>query len=348
MQPLSASRFAFDPEKVELILRQHIIGQDETIVRFRQQLNIIKAGLFDDRKPLLSTLFLGRTGVGKTEFVRTVAKAIHGNTNAFCRIDMNTLSQSHYSAAITGAPPGYVGSKENISLFDDDLINGTSTRPGIVLFDEIEKASTDVVLSLMNILDNGKLTLSSGNKTLKFHNCLIFMTSNLGARTINKGILSRIKHSLLGEKNSPYLEAMERHFDPEFINRIGSVCCFNTLSENHLPAIIKGLEQDLNLRLRSQNIVITLDDSVSAHLCSQGFNTQYGARAIERQFSNLVLEPLAKALLNTDSSAPRSLLGTMNNESKDERIIFIPNNKNTLPQPCKPVAVRPLQEKNNG
>lgn len=343
MQPLSASRFAFAPEEVELTLRQHIIGQDDTITRFRQQLNIIKAGLFDDRRPLLSTLFLGRTGVGKTEFVRTVAKAIHGNSEAFCRIDMNTLSQNHYSAAITGAPPGYVGSKENISLFDDELINGTSTRPGIVLFDEIEKASTDVVRSLMNILDNGKLTLSSGQKTLKFNNCLIFMTSNLGA-TSNKGIFTLLKSKLIGPNASSFIHALERHFDPEFINRIGSICCFNTLSNEQLPNIVMGLEDDLNRRLRSQNIHIALDDSTRAYLCRHGFNTQYGARDIQRQFARLVLEPLAIKLLSLDSTSPRSLLGTL----KNNQITFIPNEINTLSTKCKPVAVRPSQEKYNG
>lgn len=343
MQPLSASRFAFSPEEVEHTLRQRIIGQDETITHFRRQLNVIKAGLFDDRRPLLSALFLGATGVGKTEFVRTVAKAIHGHTDAFCRIDMNTLSQNHYSAAITGAPPGYVGSKENISLFDDDLINGTSTRPGIVLFDEIEKSSTDVVRSLMNILDNGKLTLSSGQKTLKFNNCLVFMTSNLGA-TAKNDFFTSLKNRVKKSNKPLFIRAVEQHFDPEFINRIGSICCFNALNNNQLPKIVIGLEDDLNRRLRSQGIHISLDDSARTYISRQGFKSKYGARDIQRQFTRLVLEPLANELLNLEATDNRSLLGTF----KNNQITFIPNEILALSTTCKTVADRPSQEKYNG
>src|SRR5690606_32324507 len=125
------------------------------------------------------SLLLGPTGVGKTEVVRLIAEAIHGQPDAFCRIDMNTLAQEHYAAALTGAPPGYVGSKEGTTLFDAEAIAGTFSRPGIVLFDELEKASTEVLRSLLNVLDSGRLTLSGGGRTLDFRNCLIFMTSNV-------------------------------------------------------------------------------------------------------------------------------------------------------------------------
>ena len=340
-QPLCTSRFVFDPSEIEGALRARIIGQDETIARFKRQLSVVKAGLQDDRKPLLSTLFLGSTGVGKTEFVRTVAKAIHGNSEAFCRIDMNTLSQSHYSAAITGAPPGYVGSKENYSLFNEDHIAGTSTRPGIVLFDEIEKASAEVVRSLMNILDSGSLTLASGQKTLKFNNTLIFMTSNIGASK-TKTFVSKARQSFSQKsRKATFIRALERHFDPEFINRIGSVNCFNDLSMTSIPDIIENLEAELNQRLKVRNIAIELDSSARTLVCSAGFNKRYGARDIQRQFQAFVLEPLAQFLLSTEEDQCRFIFGT----ATANKITFQPTLLNEFSRTSKPVASRPSQEK---
>ncbi len=155
-----ASRFTFDPDAVVELLKRRIAGQRPVIEALGAQLRVVKADLCEAGRPLYVTLFVGDTGVGKTEIVRLLAGAIHGSPDSFCRIDMNTLSQSHYSAAITGAPPGYVGSKEGITLFNEELIAGNYGRPGIVLFDEIEKASNDVSRSLMNILDAGKLKLA--------------------------------------------------------------------------------------------------------------------------------------------------------------------------------------------
>jgi ATP-dependent Clp protease ATP-binding subunit ClpA len=125
---------------------------------------------------------MGPTGVGKTETVRILAEAILGSADQLCRIDMNTLSQAHYSSAITGAPPGYVGSKENHSLLQAEKIEGSYSRPGIVLFDEIEKASQEVLRSLLNIMDSGVLHLPSGTKEISFRNTMVFMTSNVGAK----------------------------------------------------------------------------------------------------------------------------------------------------------------------
>ena len=137
--PVRASRFRFEPEAVMARLRENIVGQDEALAAMESMLVRVKADIGEENRPLAVHLFLGPTGVGKTETVRLIAEAIHGNRDGLCRIDMNTLAQEHYAAALTGAPPGYVGSKEGHSLFDLDKVQGSFSKPGIVLFDEIEK-----------------------------------------------------------------------------------------------------------------------------------------------------------------------------------------------------------------
>lgn len=165
---LLTSRFAFNPAQVMALLRSRIVGQEHVMRVVEALLNVVKVDIGERERPLTVNLFMGPTGVGKTEIVRLLALAIHGRADAFCRIDMHTLAQEHYSAALTGAPPGYVGSKEGVSLFNSELIQGTYSRPGIVLFDELEKASKEVVRSLLGILENGQLTLAGGSRTLDF------------------------------------------------------------------------------------------------------------------------------------------------------------------------------------
>ncbi len=289
---VAPSRFAFNPSDVATSLRAHIRGQDEVINRLEDQLNVIASGLYDERRPLLSALFIGATGTGKTETVRQLAKAIHGRTDAFCRIDMNTLSQAHYSAAITGAPPGYVGSKENLSLFDDDLLCGTSTRPGIVLFDEIEKADTSVVRALMNVLDNGVLKLASGQKSLSFHNTLVFMTRNVGSRQADRlGWLEQLPGM---NRPAVYKRALLRHFDTEFINRIGIVEYFSALPSTALPGLVEQLESGLNERLKKQQLSIAMDSHARLFIAQHADTKRYGARALERAFRDHVITGVAR------------------------------------------------------
>lgn len=302
------SRFAFDPSDIETELNRQIIGQDEVIASLCRQLMVIKAGLHDSNRPLCVTLLVGNTGVGKTELVRCLAQLIHGNKQSFCRIDMNTLSQSHYSAAITGAPPGYVGSKENVTLIDAETVQGSSTRPGIVLFDEIEKASSEVTRSLMNILDNGILNLASGNKQLSFRNSLVFMTSNLGANTqwsaFRELIYSR-------NKQQRHLDAIRHHFDPEFINRIDRIEIMQPLKQQHARHIVQLEVDRLNAMLVKKHIVIELDDAAVRFLAEQGFDAQFGARAMKRAVRDHLLVPLSELLVvgTLPSEGDKRLLG---------------------------------------
>lgn len=308
--PALYSRFAFDPAQLQQQLESQLVGQSQVIRSLRRQLDVLKAGLSDGRRPLLTALFLGDTGVGKTEMVRRIAEAIHGDANRFCRIDMNTLSQSHYSAAITGAPPGYVGSKDNLTLLNEELINGSSTRPGIVLFDEIEKASPEVVRSLMNILDNGELTLASGQKALNFRNTLVFMTSNIGSRQWQqhrlRPWLPQAWQTRLQQRVQQ--QALESHFDAEFLNRIHCIERFANLSNEHLPQVVITLLDELNQRLNKHQLTLLLDDACLFWLSRSGFDQQYGARAIQRLFQRQVVAPLASYLLTLpQSQQPRQL-----------------------------------------
>ena len=259
-------RFHFEPQHVMARLRERIIGQDTALLEIEKMLHVVKADFSNPDRPLAVTLMLGPTGVGKTETVRLIAEAIYGHADAFCRIDMNTLAQAHYAAALTGAPPGYVGSKEGHSLFDESAIAGSHTRPGIMLFDELEKASNEVLRGLMNVLDTGRLTLTAGTKTLDFRNCMIFMTSNVGAHAaqqyLDKLQLLPEKLQKLCLKRIPtqriIQKVMQAQFDPEFINRIDRVLHYQAVTTQALPQLVDLELLKLNQRLKHQQRHIML------------------------------------------------------------------------------------------
>lgn len=302
---IGKSRFHFEPLQVMQFLRQHMIGQDVALNEIEKMLHVVKADFSNPERPLSVTLMLGPTGVGKTETVRLISEGIYGRSDAFCRIDMNTLAQEHYAAAITGAPPGYVGSKEGHSLFDETAIAGSHTRPGIVLFDELEKASIEVLQGLMNILDTGKLTLVAGTKTIDFRNCMIFMTSNVGAQAtqqyLNKLNLLPQKLQDICLKRIPTQsiieKVMQRKFDPEFLNRIDRTLHYQPVQEDALPKLVEIELHKLNQRLQHQKRQITLTNTAKAHFY-QGHDIRYGARHLARKMRTELEPILAVYFLN--------------------------------------------------
>ncbi|MBW4934987.1 AAA family ATPase [Marinobacter sp. F4206] len=301
--PVRVSRFRFEPEAVMARLRDNIVGQDDALAAMEAMLVRVKADIGEDNRPLAVHLFLGPTGVGKTETVRLIAEAIHGSRDSLCRIDMNTLAQEHYAAALTGAPPGYVGSKEGHSLFNLDKVQGSFSKPGIVLFDEIEKASKEVVRTLLNVLDTGRLVFPSGNREIDFRNTLIFMTSNAGAldAEAHQYRYQRGWRRWLGLSpgNGEGIRdaALRRHFDPEFLNRIDQILTFNPLTENWLEALLDIELAGLNRRLSKKHAELSLSPELRTELC-RGYDARYGARELLRVFRQRLEPALARALLD--------------------------------------------------
>ena len=296
------SRFRFDPDQAIALLKTRIIGQADMHDSIADMLHVVKADFGSRDRPLAVFLFVGSTGVGKTETVRVLAEAILGSADQMCRIDMNTLAQEHYTAALTGAPPGYVGSKENHTLFDFEKIEGSYSKPGIVLFDEIEKSGKEVARALLNVLDSGRLELSAGTKRLNFNNCLIFMTSNEGARELDayRRSFESGWRKWLGQRPCKATEkkilngALQKKFDLEFINRIDRTVFFEELGQRFLDDILSVELSMLNKRLSRHGVSIKLDAEARRHLID-GHDPRYGARHLRRRIRAHLEPELARA-----------------------------------------------------
>ncbi len=307
------TRFRFDVEDVMGKMRSRIYGQEQAMESIENMLKIVRSDIADPDKPLYVGLFLGPTGVGKTEIVRTLAEIIHGSKDGFCRVDMNTLAQDHYAAALTGAPPGYVGSKEGSTILNKEKIEGSFSKPGIVLFDEIEKAGPQVLLTLLNIFDNGIMTISSGDKVIDFRNTIIFMTSNIAASDIYRFTDRQLSSApaLFSYYANPanwvrreqnlleriVMRKLERFLKPEFINRIDDIVIFNWLAQPTLEKVTGVLTEQLNLRLRKHRCTLRIDNAARDFLAEQGYNKKFGARALKRAFRTYIEVPLAELLM---------------------------------------------------
>lgn len=295
-------RFTFEPDQVMEQLRRGILGQSQALDALADLLQVVKADLAPEQRPLGVVLLMGPTGVGKTETVRLLARTIQGNDDGLCRIDMNTLSQEHYASALVGAPPGYVGSKEGHSLFNADRIRGTYSTPGVVLFDELEKASPEVIQTLLNVLDSGWLTLPAGNRQVDFRNTLIFMTSNLGAAELARyqGRFQRGWRRLFEPdpaRQKQLLEgALHQRFEPEFINRIDRILHYQPIAGEQLDALLELELRKLNERLSRQGSYLTLSPAVIRWL-QRDYDSRFGARDLARDLRARLLPTLARALL---------------------------------------------------
>ncbi|WP_253449067.1 AAA family ATPase [Halomonas sp. Y3] len=297
------SRFTFDPARVMAQLRQGILGQPQALAALEDLLHVVKAELSPEQRPLGVVLLMGPTGVGKTETVRLLARAIQGRDDGLCRIDMNTLGQEHYASALVGAPPGYVGSKEGHSLFDAERIRGSFSTPGVVLFDELEKASPEVIRTLLNVLDSGWLTLPAGNRQVDFCNALIFMTSNLGAAELARyqGRFQRGWRRLFApdpaRQKQLLEEALHRRFEPEFINRIDRILHYQPVAGAPLEALLDLELAKLNERLSRQGRTLSLGPTARRWLQEQ-HDSRFGARDLARRLRTQLLPLLAREMMH--------------------------------------------------
>lgn len=305
---LRQTRFTFDPDQVLQGLQNRIIGQQDALKKIGDLLHTVRADICPEHRPLGVCMLMGPTGVGKTETVRVLAELLLGSSDALCRIDMNTLSQEHYASALTGAPPGYVGSKEGYTLFDAEKIQGSYSRPGIVLFDELEKASSEVIRTLLNVLDFGLLTLPAGNRKIDFRNSLIFLTSNLGAAELadyqsrfQRGWRKLLQPSQAAETRI-IEQALNKRFDPEFINRMDHILHYQHLPASQSRQLLDLELQQLNRRLARQEASLTLTLAARNHLC-RNYDPRYGARDLARRVRHELSPLIASALLKHADSA---------------------------------------------
>jgi ATP-dependent Clp protease ATP-binding subunit ClpB len=267
-------------------LRQRVIGQDEALEAVANAVRRARAGLQDPNRPVGSFIFLGPTGVGKTETARALAEFLFDDERAMIRLDMSEYMEKHAVARMIGAPPGYIGYEEG-----GQLTEAVRRRPySVVLFDEIEKAHADVFNVLLQILDDGRLTDSKG-RTVDFKNTVLIMTSNLGSREIQE---ASDDEGQVGEAVSLVLR---EHFKPEFLNRIDDIVIFHRLSRDQISQIIEVQLERLRAMLHERNISLVLEDPAKELLVSEGYDPSFGARPLKRAIQALIQNPLAMKLL---------------------------------------------------
>ncbi len=272
-------------------LHKRVIGQDEAVDAVAQAVVRARSGLKDPNRPIGSFIFLGPTGVGKTELARALAEFMFDDEKAMIRIDMSEYQEKHTVARLLGAPPGYIGYEEG-----GQLTEAVRRRPYcVILFDEIEKAHSDVFNVLLQLLDDGRLTDGQG-RTVDFKNTVVIMTSNIGSQKI-----LQYQGSFVGEvydrMKDAVTEEMRKHFRPEFLNRVDEIIVFHALSEKHLKEIVDIQLQRLLKRLAERQIKLELDDSARTHLAHVGFEPAYGARPLKRTIQREIETPLSRLIL---------------------------------------------------
>jgi ATP-dependent Clp protease ATP-binding subunit ClpB len=268
-------------------LHQRVVGQDEAITAVANAIRRARAGLQDPNRPLGSFMFLGPTGVGKTELARALAEFLFDDEHALIRIDMSEYQEKHTVSRMIGAPPGYVGYDEA-----GQLTEAVRRRPySVVLFDEIEKAHADVLNVLLQLLDDGRLTDGKG-RTVDFKNVVVIMTSNVGSQYIadHTGELSE------GVRRA-VTETLRQHFRPEFLNRVDEIIFFHSLSMEHMTHIVDIQVRSLLKRLEDRKIHVELSDRAREFLVADGYDPMYGARPLKRTLQRRVLDPLAMKVL---------------------------------------------------
>lgn len=301
-------------------LHKRVIGQEEAIKSLSQAIRRSRTGLKDPKRPIGSFIFLGPTGVGKTELARAVCEALFGEEDSLVRIDMSEYMEKFSVSRLIGAPPGYVGYEEG-----GQLTEAVRRKPySVVLLDEIEKAHPDVFNILLQILDDGQLTDNLGHK-VNFKNTVIIMTSNVGARLISKGkslgflVEEDVKKDYQSMKET-VMEEVKRAFNPEFLNRIDDVIFFHALTKEDMKKILELMLTKVRTKLQTQGYTLTLTDEAKDHLLEKGFDPHYGARPLQRTIQRLIEDTLASEILAKRFSAPATIF--VDYDADEKRLTF--------------------------
>lgn len=282
--------------KLEEELHKRVVGQGEAVEAISRAIRRARAGLKDPKRPIGSFIFLGPTGVGKTELARALAEVMFGDEDAMIRIDMSEYMEKHTTSRLVGSPPGYVGYDEG-----GQLTEKVRRKPySVVLLDEIEKAHPDVFNILLQVLDDGRLTDSKG-RTVDFRNTVVIMTSNVGADAVkyrkSLGFSAQSTESKQKDMKSTMLEELKKAFRPEFLNRIDEMIVFHSLEKDHLREIVKYMVVSLTKRLKEQDISLHLTESAIDKIGEEGYDPQYGARPIRRAIQKHIEDRLSEELL---------------------------------------------------
>jgi ATP-dependent Clp protease ATP-binding subunit ClpB len=300
--------------KMEERLAQRVIGQKAAIKAVSDAVRRARSGLQDPNRPIGSFIFLGPTGVGKTETARALAEFLFDDENAMIRIDMSEYMEKFSVQRLIGAPPGYVGYDEG-----GQLSEAVRRKPySVVLFDEIEKAHPDVFNVLLQVLDDGRLTDGQG-RTVDFKNTIVIMTSNIGSPIIQEHFMEgKNSASAKLDLENKVLAELKKHFRPEFLNRIDDVIIFQSLDEEELSKIVEIQISRLENRLKQQNLTLDVDDSAKKLLAREGYDPQFGARPLKRAVQEHLLNPLSMKLLEGEFKPGDKIKVTV----KDDELVF--------------------------
>jgi ATP-dependent Clp protease ATP-binding subunit ClpB len=276
--------------RLDEVLHQRVVGQDEAVGLVADAIIRARSGIKDPRRPIGSFVFLGPTGVGKTELAKALAEALFDSEENIVRIDMSEYQERHTVSRLIGAPPGYIGYEEG-----GQLTEAVRRKPySVVLFDEIEKAHADVFNTLLQVLDDGRLTDSQG-RTVDFRNTVIIMTSNIGSQYLLEGITP--SGEIKPEAREMVTGELRRHFRPEFLNRVDDVVLFKPLTLAEIERVVDLMLGDVRRRLADRNMTLEVSQTAMEFIAEQGFDPVYGARPLRRFISHELETRIGRALI---------------------------------------------------
>ena len=329
--------------RMEDELHKRVIGQDQAIKALSQAIRRTRAGLKDPRRPGGSFIFAGPSGVGKTELSRTLAQFLFGDADALIQLDMSEYSEKHTASRLFGAPPGYVGYDEG-----GQLTEKVRRRPfSVVLFDEIEKAHPDIFNSLLQVLEEGRLTDAQGRQ-VDFKNTIIIMTTNLGTRDISKSLslgFANVNDALgnYERMRNKVSDELKTHFRPEFLNRIDDVIVFHQLSEDEIIRIVDLMIANLESRLKEKDMGIELTANAKIILAKRGYDPVLGARPLRRTIQREIEDALSEKILFGEVTSGQIVLIDVEGEEGKETFTFKGMPRETLPDTPEEIAEAPTK-----